>query len=265
MNKLAIATLMTLGIGFSGLAMANPISAQLNSVSAGVTGSFMNYQEKAPAGYGPSDVETGFVPGFTLRASGTPSLMGMPLYTALSYSQSGARMNYKAGDVRTLDNASFYRIGGSLGMPFYVSRDVALVPYITGGYRHWNRDLEGSGGYNEVYTNEYAGLGVKGYMAMSRRLVLGAYVNADAVVGGSVTAYGFVPQRAVTAPFDVSMAESVGLSANYSLNRAVGLYGDIGYSHLNYTGGPVEGVPGAFEPNSQTNQVGIGAGVRVYF
>lgn len=256
---------MALGLGFSGLAMANPVSAQLNSVSAGVTGSFMNYEENVPASYGASDTETGFVPGFALKASATPSILGFPLYAALSYSDSGARMNYKWGSVRTLDNASFYRIGGSLGTPIYFGRDVALVPYVTGGYRHWNRDLEGAGGYNEVYSNEYAGLGVKGYYAFNRRFLIGANLNVNAIVGGQVVGYGADGlDTTLTAPFGVSTEESIGLSADYRINQAVGLYGDLGYTHLNYTGGWVKGTPFG-EPPSQTNQVGIGAGVRVYF
>ncbi|WP_414039398.1 hypothetical protein ACJU26_09220 [Acidithiobacillus sp. M4-SHS-6] len=227
----------------------------------------MNYQEAAPEGYGPSDAETGFVPGYAFTVSGTPDVLGVPLYMGLNYAHSGANMTYKAGNFRTLDDAHFYTVGGKLGVPFYFGRNGAVVPYVSGGYRHWNRNLMGAGGYDEVYSNEYAGLGVSAYYALNSRFVVGANIHADLIVGGHVRAYDFPvlrPGEVIDAPFGDSASESVGLSANYRLNKVVGLYGDIGYAHLHYTGGAAN-IPGIFEPASQTNQVSVGAGVRVYF
>jgi hypothetical protein len=266
MKLIVASTLLALGLGVSGLASANPIYDTLNSLQFGLTGTQTNYAENITGG-SPSDVEHGFTPGFHAAVSGTPAIPFVGhLYTRLSYDQSEGNINYSWGQVRTLDSAHFYNIGAEVGKPFFFGRDMAVIPYVDGGYRNWSRNMQGVGGYNEVYQNEYAGLGVRSYYALSNRFVLGANLNVNLVTGGSVDAY--INQMDVNAPFGDSASESIGLSANYRLNPALGLYADADYSHLDYTGGPafVDGTPvDAYEPSSQTNQFSVGAGVKVYF
>ncbi len=267
MTKTTLAVSLSLALLASPLAFANPITRDLNAVSAGVTGTNFNYSEAVPAVFGPSDAETGIVPGFRVGLSGT---YGVPflgqMYTGLAYNQSGGNIGYRQGNrVRTLDSASFYNVGATVGKPVFLARDIAVLPYVTGGYHQWNRNLQGPGGYNEVYSNEYAGLGVKGFYAVNRRLVLGAHAGFDAVLGGGVSAY--LRQTRLDASFQTSGQESLGLSVNYAVRPGWGLYADAGYTHLNYTGGSVfyGGQAIGFEPASQSNIVGVGLGVKAYF
>ena len=266
MTKTALAVSISLALLASPLAFANPITRDLNAVSAGVTGSNFNYSEAVPAVYGASDAETGIVPGFRVGLSGTydAPLLGQ-MYTGLTYNQSGGNIGYRWGSVRTLDSASFYNVGATVGKPYFLARDIAVMPYVNGGYHQWNRNLQGTGGYNEVYSNEYAGIGVKGFYAVNRRVVLGAHAGFDAVLGGGVDAY--LQRTRLHAGFKTSGEETLGLSINYAVRPGWGLYADAGYTHLNYTGGSIfyGGQTIGFEPASQTNVVGVGLGVKAYF
>lgn len=265
LNKLKIAVSLAAVLAVSPMAFANPIINQLNSATAGFQGNFLNYQEHVPAAYGPSDTETGFAPGLALGVSGTTKLFGVPLYGAVSYSQSAANLNYKWGNVRDLDSARFYTAEAKLGTPIFFGRDIALVPYVDGGYRHWNRNLQGPAGYQEVYSNKFAGIGAQAYYAFNRRFVVGADVSVNDIIGGGLDAYNYGgPLGTASVSFGNSLAESVGFSASYRLNPALGLYADVGYSHLRYAGGN-SNIPGVIEPASTTNQVNVGIGARFYF
>jgi hypothetical protein len=272
---IGFAVLSTLGVsGFSGLANAATQPSAINqsiaradsNIGIGLNYTNMNYQENIKRL--PADSETGFMPGFALDGSYLGSFYGLPnLYTSATYTYNSGNIAYKGslnnGAVYNgNDNATTNRFMGRVGMAFPVSAEVALTPYINGGFQKWNRHMTGPYGYTEDYTAGLVGVGGMAQYSPAPRLVLTAKASIDAVVGGSMTPSG-LPVDYGTASFQTSGEQNLSVGADYRVYRNLDLFADAKYTHFTYTGGAL--AFGAKEPSSQTNLMGFTTGVKYLF
>ncbi len=250
----------------------SPSSAILranNEVGIAVTGNLINYQEHVPASYGPSDTESGWTPGFNLKAISMGNLGGIPnLYGQVNLTYDSGSIAYKGAVLYRpyddTDRSTMYRVVGRLGKGFFLSPNAMVTPYLALGYQHWNRDLVGPYGYVEDYSAFLFGIGAKGQYALTNRLVLGAHAEFLAVVNGHMTPkIRGLGNILGTSQFGMSGEEDVGLNVDYRIDGPVHLFGGLNYIHYNYTGGLFNF--GAFEPFSATNLFRVEAGVAYSF
>lgn len=275
MKKTALISAVLVLAGFSGAAFANTAILKANNeIGIAATGTLMNYQEHITPG--PSDTESGWMPGFGVKYSLMQNLMGLNnAYVAIHFNRSAGNINYRGavqtadGDVpvTATDKATIYNVTGRVGMGMALSNDMMVTPYVVGGYQHWNRDLIGPDGYTEDYGAGLVGLGAKFQYAPTSNLVLSATPEFMAIVGGGVKGNVAGVGRA---KFGTSGEEKLSLDADYAVAENVHIYGGLSYTHFNYTGGPapVYGNPdiiAAQEPPSSTNHFGLQLGVAYNF
>lgn len=242
------------------------IMAVDNSVSLGFNENLMNYQEHINPG--PSDTESGWMPGFKIAGSYLNAPFHVYLHLSYQYNRGGihylgTNLETKAA-VQTTDRATTQRLMAKAGYAFSLANDMTVIPYIAGGYQHWNRNLEISVGQEiEDYNAGLIGAGGLFQYQVMPRLVLSADAEFLAVVGGSMTPHitdlGYLGH----ANFGTSGEEKIDVSANYTVSGPWSVYGGLDFTHFNYTGGQIP--PVAFEPPSSTNQFGINAGLRYSF
>ncbi|MBU2802257.1 hypothetical protein HFV02_08295 [Acidithiobacillus caldus] len=265
---MAISTMALAGTASDGI---SSIVATNNEAGIAVTGNLFNYQEHITPG--PSDTESGWTPGFQVKASVMRDLMGLSnVYGQVKFSYNSGGIDYHgavenlstgtATPYDTTDDSTQYRILGRLGKGFAITDNAMLTPYVAIGYQHWNRHLVGPYGYTEDYSAVLTGLGVKGQYALTQRLVLGANAEFLAVVDGQMTPnLDGLPLG--TANFGTTGEERVGMDADYRLMGGLHLFGNLDYTHYDYTGGNLN--YGFYEPFSASNQFAVGAGLAYSF
>lgn len=273
MKKLAVAVLaaVTLSTSFAALADTQALVNANNEIGIAAMGSLTNYQENVTPG--PSDTESGWTPGVMAKGSYMGSVAGVRnLYSQvkLTYATGpiaymGAVFNPSTGAVSpydATDRSAMYRVTGRIGKGFSLDSNLMVTPYVAAGYQHWNRHLVGPYGYTEDYSSPLFGLGVKGQYALNASLVLGVNAEYLAVAGGRMTPNLY--QGALgTAHFGTTGEEVLGVDADYRLLQHVHLFGGVGYTHYNYTGGLLR--HGYYEPSSATNLFEADAGVAYAF
>lgn len=270
--KLTVLALALVTVPAAALADTGSLAAIIqanNEVGIAITGDLTNYQEHITPG--PSDIESGWQPGFAVKGSYMGNPYGLShVYANVHYARSSGDIAYlgslsNGASYDGTDDAIFNRVMGRLGMGFQVAKAMMATPYLTGGYQSWNRKLVGPYGYTEDYHAGLIGLGAKFQYAATSRLVLGADAEWMAVIGGSMTpsdvpGYG---DSLGTARFGTTGEEVVGLNADYRIRGPLHLYGGLEFTHFNYTGGKLN--YGASEPLSSTNQFDVDAGIAYSF
>ncbi|MBU2722814.1 autotransporter outer membrane beta-barrel domain-containing protein [Acidithiobacillus ferridurans] len=243
----------------------NPIVAANNEFGLAMTGQLMNYQEHITPG--PSDTESGWMPGFAVKGS----YMGSNgFYTALRYDYSSGNIAYhgalqgSAGFVpyNGTDSASTQRLLGRFGYGWSLAGNMMLTPYAAVGWQHWNRHLTGPYGYTETYNAALVGAGAMFQYACDPRLVATTNVEMLAVAGGGMTP-NFANGLFGSTSFGASGEEKVSIDADYRITGPLHLYGGLSYTHFNYTGGSLK--HGFREPLSSTNQFGMDLGLGYSF
>lgn len=232
---------------------ANPaIDAAETSIGLGLSGNYTHYHESL----GPvSDSEDGALAGFELRANRLGIGAGISnLYTALVYDFSGGFLGYNGFTQDGLiynaqDRAFFNHVEVRLGRGFALTPDMELIPFVTGGYQNWYRNITGPAGYGEFYQAGLAGIGLKLDVAATNDLVLSASAEGISVLGGSVSA----PSLDFRGSFGTSGEEAVRLGADWRLDRNWHVFLGLGVEHFNYTGSGLDN--GFYEPSSSTIQV----------
>ncbi len=265
-NKTLIAVLAASAATF-GVAHAdtsNAIRALNNSVSLAATGTLMNYQEHINPG--PSDTESGWMPGFKIAGS---YMDHQNIYLHLGYEYNSGNIHYDGANLETgapaytTDRATTQRLLGKVGYGFWLSRNMAITPYVAAGFQSWNRNLLITGGQEiEDYSSALIGAGALFQYHMMPRLTLAADAEVLAVTGGGMTPH-ITGITAPSANFGTSGEEKVGLDANYRIDGPVSLFTGLSFTHFNYTGGSMG--PYFMEPSSSTNRFGMEAGVRYNF
>ena len=175
------------------------------------------------------DNESGSITGLNLSVSSLGNMLTMPLiYEHLGYSNNFGNFNYtdSADGVNTTDNTNILTASARLGKAFVLNRQTMLIPYITYGYRKWDRNIASTStvsGYQEIYSYNDLGLGLIADYAVTHKLVLKGRVQYAEMLSNSLVANNL--------PGYPAMAFSLGNRPVYTL--AVGLDYDIyGPVHL---------------------------------
>lgn len=78
---------------------------------------------------------------------------------------------------------------GSVGYDIFLHRNHLITPYIGLGFRYWNNDIEGSGGYEREVKYLYSPIGVKTISRLSHNWKCGINVEYDLFLWGQVTSH----------------------------------------------------------------------------
>ncbi len=272
---ISAAVVSAFALGMSAFACAGtlPIEQVNNSLNIGFNENLLNYQEHLPS---PSDTESGWMPGFTVGYSYMGNLLGVNnLYLSARNKYNSGSINYKGAlqtyngpiPYDTTDKATTETFGFRFGKGFELASNQMLTPYVGIGYYHWNRHLEGIGGYIEDYHNWYTSVGVKYQYALSNHVVLNTADSFGVVYGGGLRIHDLpgISGTFHTRGFGSTARERISVGADYLFSHNLYGFANISYTHFNYTGAPVDGIPGAYEPFSSTNRFGIGVGVGYSF
>lgn len=244
----------------------NPYTAAIKAaddqVGIAATGTLMNYQENLPS---PSDTESGWMPGFRISGS---YLYGNHIYASVKYGYNSGSIAYKGGLIGSTqpydstDDATTQKVMAKLGYSLWLCNNMAVTPYVAGGYQSWNRDLVGPYGYTENYSSALIGLGAKLQYAYTPRMVLTGDAEFLAVQGGSMTpslGNGILG----SAQFPTTGEERVSAGVNYRISGPWTVFGGLSYTHFNYGGGLLQ--YGYFEPFSATNRFTLDGGIGYQF
>lgn len=233
----------------------------------------------------PGDDEDGFAPGFGVGASVLlPSVMpSIDFYSMLSYQFAAGNLNYNGNYENLLtqqvypatatDRAVFNRIEGRLGLGFPLAGgQIEIIPYFTGGYMSWNRNIDNPGviGTDEFYRTGLLGLGAKLDATLNSSLVLEASAQWSGLVGSQITFNNFGFGHAMGNAGD----ERVSLGLDQRVQGPLHVFAMASLEHFNYAGdkfnihntfsiGPY--TYAVAEPVSSTTQVGVNLGMSYSF
>ncbi|MHB1644494.1 MAG: hypothetical protein ACYCS8_17900 [Acidithiobacillus sp.] len=276
-NILAVAVIAALGFASAaeaGTVMGrtqaehSAIVAANNEVGIAITGNLTNYQESVTPG--PADTESGWQPGFAVKGSYMGNVYGIHnVYAAVHYANSFGNIGYYGAVGKTpyngTDSASFNRVMGRVGMGIRITcpHEMMITPYVAGGYQGWNRNLQGPYGYTENYSAGLVGAGALFQYAVAPSFVVSGDTEVLAVVGGGMTPH-ILNGRLGSASFGTSAEEKMTLGVDYRITGHLHTYSDVSLTHFTYTGGHLA-IPGAYEPSSATNQLGMSLGLAYQF
>lgn len=253
------ASLISVSLSF---AAAPAIASAETGLAVGLTGSYVHYQENL----GPlSDSESGGLAGFSARLSRLGTVYGVSdVYAALNYQFSGGMIGYDGftqpgQPYHTADRAFFNQVEVRLGQGFTIANGAEVIPFISGGFQNWYRNIGGASGLGEYYQAGEAGVGIKFDLVASPLLVLSASAEGTALFGGSVSA----PALQFNGNFGTSGEQRVSLGADYRVGGQWHLFAGLGVTHFNYSGSKADN--GFFEPESSTVVVRSELGVAFGF
>ena len=216
------------------------------------------------------DNETGRISGINISISSLGNLFTVPLvYEHLGFSNSSGNFNYtdSADSVNTTDNTDILTFSARLGKAFVLTSRTLLIPYLSYGYRKWDRNIASTStvtGYQEIYSYNDLGLGLIANYAVTPKLVLKGRVQYAEMLSNSMVA-NLLPDYP-------AMTFSLGNRPVYTL--AVGLdYAVYGPFHLNagirymktFFGKSVINEAGFYEPSSMTENFVYNVGLAYSF
>ncbi len=259
------------------LALSCPISASAqeadnsileanNEIGLAASGTLMNYQEHITPG--PSDTESGWMPGFDFKLDSMSNYFVPNFYWAIHYQYASGNINYLGSLMdgtpsNGIDAATTNRVLAKIGIGIPLQTAVMLTPYLAGGYQDWQRNLLGAGGYDETYNAGLVGAGLLLQVAPTTRWVLGLDTELLAVVSGENSSTGLMPYP-VHIGFGTSGEERIGLQADYHFQGPWHLFAGTSFTHFNYTGG-INNFAEIDEPSSSTNQFATDVGVAYHY
>ncbi len=143
------------------------------------------------------DAETGFIPSFTVGASGMTTNPQGGLYWRAAYTRASGSTNYSGytlggTPVQTTTANTISEFRGRLGDVFAVDHvlgvPAAVIPYLGLGFHHWTRNIDNGSGYGgiEQYSDGHIGIGLLGDIAVNRHWVLGLSVLEGYTVGAQI-------------------------------------------------------------------------------
>ncbi len=155
----------------------------------------------------------------------------------------------------------FLNLEGNVDLPM----DLGVTAYTGLGYRFWERDLLGDGGYREIYHWFYVPIGARYTLPLSSNVDVTLDGTLKIMFAGSMTAYlAFNPDFAlgsrlgykIQAPIDIKTGDHITFNIVSWLE-----YSSIGKSNI-VVFREDDGTYGGFqEPNSRTYQYGMNIGI----
>lgn len=218
------------------------------------------------------DSERGWLPGGTVGASiltvddGRAPLRNFYARLEGSYSAGSAdyRGQYQNGTATTTTtNETMWTGSARVGRAFMVM-PVALIPYAELGYRYWDRNITGSGGYDETYHNGTYAAGLMVQYSPLRRWML---------TGDGAFGYTFMARMHAGDPYGANYtlggepAWHVGGQIGYTFTKQLEAIGTIRFSQLSYGLSPGVNTPlgTAMEPDSVTRETTLQVGLSYHF
>lgn len=282
-------TLITVALAFTPMAAfaasaapVNPILAANSEVGIGFVQQQSNYSENIPGVA--SDVENGSMPGFDIFAKDNFNLFGVNnLYASVKYTRISGDTNYSDGSFTEQAQHVTNDVNVKLGKTLFLGSDSAVTPYVFGGYHNWYRAVPGGSGDPENYSNGYVGLGGMFQYAPTEHLVLAASGGVGELIGSSLNAttnpifadYGFQVPDQVNFNLASRPYYTLGVSADYRVQKHFHLIADAGYTDFMYGGSSVQTFQGSGysagyilgfqEPSSQTSNFTVGLSMAYGF
>lgn len=224
-----------------------------------------------------ADSEKGTNPILGLSLSAQQSLPGVgALYGQLDYSRADGSVGYN-GYLQTssglvpLTTSSAYRVtdvGLKVGKPFALSEHYQLTPYVQLGRREWDRTLRGTGGYDEAYSNDYYGVGVRSDFLVphtdGKLLVsgnVGVSRNADVQLTASALPGG-LPDMSFG--LGAHNRYDLGVAVHYKLLPSVAVFAGVDAMKTRFGASAVNAY-GLAEPSSSTEVLSARVGAAYLF
>jgi len=258
----------------------NPILAANSEAGIFLSRTQSNYSENIVSQYG-SDTEHGAIGGFGIKVSDNFNAFGVNnWYASLSYRRTSGQTQYEDGLSFESAGHNTNNISAKFGKTFFMANDMAVTPYLFGGYRSWNRVVPNGVANPENYSNGYIGMGGMFQYAVDPRLVLSANAGIGDVIGGSINGDtqmlsqeydGYLYPNSFNASLASRPYGTVGAGADYRVTRNLHLFTNLQYTEFQYGGsptyvfqgsGPLQGYYGTLrEPSSQTSNFTMDLGV----
>ena len=244
-----------------------------NEVSISVNLLNRNYAERSSGGFSrPFDRENGWVPGFTIKGQKTFDVDGITgLFGALTFSHNSGNVNYYSPPPFQYYGNTNYGINNvniKFGRIIQIKPKFYALPYAVIGYRSWERELLGSYGYNEHYSNLYAGIGTKFEYSFTERLLFTLNLRIAEELGAHMTASGGtlsgIPSSFLHFDLGGRPDWKIGAGYDYAISRHIHLIGNFSFDQFGY-GASVPGTSPFFEPSSRTKDVTAAVGFAYNF
>ena len=279
LSYFALAAVVGLGISFGGVTKAKAESAVVSpgiSLSAGYSGEHFHYGESI------GDQEHGWLNGFYVGTNykSQGNVLGLGnLDLGLKYTYLGGSINYDGSQTdlitgqstpwSTNSQESISNIQFKGGFDQALSNNIAVGEYLSLGYRYWNRNIEGVGGYSECYNNGYIGLGAKAAYSWNDQLSTGVAAEVNWSPAWSSINY-------MSSPYgDYNMGSAYNLKVevpiNYNVTPQLSVNLTPYYNYWHFSGSAtqntvIDGIPvTSYEPSSETNSAGLNVGISYRF
>ena len=168
---------------------------------------------------------------------------------------------------------SIFETRGLIGIDFYVPNNFVFTPFVGIGYRYWNDDIGGSGGYEREIRYLYSPLGARFLQVIDANWSWGLNLEYDLFLSGEVKSHlSDVHPAFDDVENDQDFGDGYGVGFSVMINRKIGdrfglsfepyvKYWDIDKSNVSYW--TVQDIPFAsgIEPANETTAIGL----RVYF
>jgi hypothetical protein len=151
-----------------------------------------------------------------------------------------------------------------VGRAFALGRAMMLTPFVEVGYRYWSRDLTGTGGYNEDYTNWDAMGGLLAQLSPAPRWVLSFSGAVGKTFGAEMTTDNSVTGASENFTLGSEITWRLQAKAGYRLTERIELTATAEYSTLSYGASAVDWT-GTYEPDSTTRQTTLLMGAVWHF
>lgn len=244
-----------------------------NGFNLGFTAMNFNYREdvRDVDPNAPGDVKnTGMAYGI---AVGVRNVFLERLYTDLSGEYAIGKIRYDGFKHYTYVPVSnratndFVNLDAKLGVILLDHEYFQLIPYGGLGFRYWKLDT----GDDYRYYNFKAVVGSKINCTPIDNLVLSPYFNFGTTLGAHAKSKVYDINQAYQGKANLSLGnkaiQELGLEINYRLESEIFLVGTVSYTHFGFgrSSQQTVGSIGVTEPNSKTNEVRFGIGIKYSF
>ncbi|MDM8555229.1 autotransporter domain-containing protein [Desulfococcaceae bacterium HSG7] len=241
----------------------------VHTLKAGIESLYFKYEE--PDYMQEDGALFGFVGNYTYH--GTNHLM-LDANIRLVFGELDYDGQTQDGTPATADTEdSIFETRGLIGFDFYLSNNFVFTPFAGIGYRYWNDDIGGSGGYEREIRYIYAPVGVRFAQIIDDNWSYGLNLEYDLFLNGEVKSHlSDVHPAFDDVENDQDFGDGYGIGFAIMINRKIsdrfGLsfepyikYWDIDKSNVSYW--TIYDIPFAsgIEPANETTEVGL----RVYF
>lgn len=267
----SIAALFLSNMAFAATDSLEAFEQVNNSFAMGITAIHFNYREDVLNAdpQAPGNIEeygNAFGTGINVR-----NLCFQKLYTDLYGEYAFGNLQYKGFGLYTNKPLSqknpnnFANIDTKLGLVLLDNNYFQLIPYGGFGFRYWTPDSL------HTYYNFKALIGTKINCALSDDLVLSPYVNMGTTLGSHAITKVYnqfsIYQGKAHHKLGNKLISEIGLEINYRLEHELFLTAMISHTHFAYekSAWQLVGSGSFIEPNSKTNELRVGIGIRFGF